>query len=253
LQAVKDGVMDKAGAAAAVAAAFPSIKASQIAAILAGVPEAAPAQQPVLPASRAQPGAVSVGDFVSWGANDSRARGKIQKIVSDGKINVPDSSFEIEGTEDDPAALIAVYEQVEGGWRETSTKVGHKVSTLTKIDPLEIAADSSRKMMRAALLIARESRALTVSIDFDGTFAADPAMWTEFVKSCREAGNNVLMITRREDTPDNREHVSRVLGDAEPMLDAVIFAGLGKAKKQAAEEAGVSVDIWIDDVPSTVG
>lgn len=168
LQAVKDGVMDKSGAAAAIAAAFPSIKASQIAAILAGVPEPA--------AAAAQP---------------------------------PDA-----------------------------------------LDP---PADSGRKMMRAALAIARESRSLTVSIDFDGTFAADPAMWTEFVKSCREAGNNVLMITRREDTPENREHVSRVLGEAEPLLDAVIFAGLGKAKKQAAEEAGVSVDIWVDDVPSTVG
>ena len=249
LTQVTAGSLTADGAKAIIAASFPSIGGSLIEQIVSGVPSAAPQT----PDARARPGTVSVGDFVSWGANDSRARGEIQKIVSDGKINVPDSSFEIEGTEDDPAALIVIYEEVEGGWRATDTRVAHKVSTLTKIDALDPPADSGRKMMRAALAIARESRSLTVSIDFDGTFAADPAMWTEFVKSCREAGNNVLMITRREDTPENREHVSRVLGEAEPLLDTVIFAGLGKAKKQAAEEAGVSVDIWVDDVPSTVG
>lgn len=249
LTQVTAGGLTAQGARAIIAASFPSISGSLIEQIVSGVPSAEPQGL----TARARPGTVSVGDFVSWGANDSRARGKIVKIVSDGKVNVPDSSFEIEGAEDDPAALIALYEKVEGGWRETETKVGHKVSTLTKIDPLEVASDSGRKMMRAALAIARESRSLTVSIDFDGTFAAAPALWTEFVRSCREAGNNVLMITRREDTPENREHVSRVLGDAEPLLDTVIFAGLGKAKKQAADEAGVTVDIWIDDVPSTVG
>ena len=120
-------------------------------------------------------------------------------------------------------------------------------------EPVATISAAGFRMLKASMDGSRESRSLTVSIDFDGTFAADPAMWTEFVQSCREAGNNVLMITRREDTPENREHVSRVLGEAEPLLDTIIFAGLGKAKKQAAEEAGVSVDIWIDDVPSTVG
>jgi hypothetical protein len=57
-------------------------------------------------------------------------------VVRDGKINVPGSDFNIEGTEGDPAALISVYEQVTGGWKKTDTQVGHKLSTLTKIDPL---------------------------------------------------------------------------------------------------------------------
>ena len=71
---------------------------------------------------------VSTGDVVSWNSSGGTARGKIVRIVREGKINVPDSSFEIEGTEDDPAALIQLYRD----GKPTDTKVGHKVSTLKK-------------------------------------------------------------------------------------------------------------------------
>lgn len=85
---------------------------------------------------RAEPGELSVGDFVSWNSSGGRARGRIEQIVTDGSINVPDSDFTITGTEDDPAALIQIYRPVEGGWNATDTRVGHKFSTLTQIDPL---------------------------------------------------------------------------------------------------------------------
>jgi len=71
---------------------------------------------------------VSTGDMVSWNSSGGMATGKIVRIVRDGKINVPDSSFEIEGSEDDPAALIQLYRD----GKPTETKVGHKVSTLKK-------------------------------------------------------------------------------------------------------------------------
>ena len=71
---------------------------------------------------------VSVGDTVSWNASGGTAEGKVLRIERSGKINVPDSSFEIEGTEDDPAALITLYRD----GKPTDTKVGHKLSTLKK-------------------------------------------------------------------------------------------------------------------------
>jgi HK97 family phage prohead protease len=82
-----------------------------------------------------------VNDFVSWDSSGGRARGQIERIVRDGEINVPDSDFTITGTEDDPAALIRVYRRDESDdaemeWEETDTLVGHKFSTLTKIEPL---------------------------------------------------------------------------------------------------------------------
>jgi len=81
---------------------------------------------------RAAPDALSVGDFVSWDSSGGRAEGRITEIERDGKINVPDSDFEITGTEDDPAALIRLYRDDE----ESDTYVGHKFSTLTKINPI---------------------------------------------------------------------------------------------------------------------
>jgi len=71
---------------------------------------------------------VSAGDMVSWNSSGGSASGKVVRVVSSGKINVPDSSFSIEGTEDDPAALIQLYRD----GKPTETKVGHKVSTLKK-------------------------------------------------------------------------------------------------------------------------
>jgi HK97 family phage prohead protease len=85
---------------------------------------------------RAAPGTLRIGDYVSWNSSGGRARGEVKEIVEDGVINVPDSSVEVTGTPADPAALIQVYEQVQGGWRDTEVYVGHKFSTLTRIDPL---------------------------------------------------------------------------------------------------------------------
>ena len=81
---------------------------------------------------RAAPDALSIGDFVSWNSSGGRARGKIIKIKRDGSINVPNSDFTVTGTPDDPAALIQIYRSGE----PTDTEVGHKFSTLTKINPV---------------------------------------------------------------------------------------------------------------------
>jgi HK97 family phage portal protein len=152
IQSVVDGLVSKDGAAAMVAAAFPSMNAAQIAAILAGVVERQPAPAavdaqplqtepvPAAPAGRsedrAKPGTVSEGDFVSWDSSGGRARGRIDHVMDYGTLDIPGTDFKIEASEDDPAALITVYEEVAGEWRATETQVGHKVATLTKIDPL---------------------------------------------------------------------------------------------------------------------
>ena len=82
--------------------------------------------------NRAEPDALKTGDFVSWNSAGGRARGKIIKIERDGKINIPNSDLTITGTAEDPAALIQVYRSGE----PTDTEVGHKFSTLRKIDPI---------------------------------------------------------------------------------------------------------------------
>ena len=87
---------------------------------------------------RAEPNGLKTGDFVEWGSSGGTARGKITRILRDGTLEVPDSSFSITATEEDPAALIRIYRQGDDGYEETDRLVGHKFSTLSKIAALRI-------------------------------------------------------------------------------------------------------------------
>lgn len=82
---------------------------------------------------RAEPDELSVGDFVAWDSSGGEAYGKIRRIVRDGQINVPNTDFTINGTEDDPAALIMLYREGEEGWSPSGTLVGHRFSTMSKV------------------------------------------------------------------------------------------------------------------------
>jgi len=87
--------------------------------------------------NKAKAGTVKRGDSVSWNSSGGTARGKVTRIITSGEANVPGSSFKITGTKEDPGALIRVYRPDSNGkYKPTDTIVGHKVSTLTKIEPL---------------------------------------------------------------------------------------------------------------------
>jgi len=84
--------------------------------------------------SKAEPDELEVGDFVSWNSSGGRATGKIERIVRNGVIKVPDSDFEITGTPENPAALIRIYRNEGMSFARTDVLVGHKFSTLRLID-----------------------------------------------------------------------------------------------------------------------
>jgi HK97 family phage major capsid protein/HK97 family phage prohead protease len=83
-------------------------------------------------AERAAPDALKEGDFVSWNSSGGRARGRIEHVMREGTLGVPGTEFSIDATEEDPAALIRIYREGE----PTETMVGHRFSTLTKIQPI---------------------------------------------------------------------------------------------------------------------
>lgn len=86
---------------------------------------------------KARAGTVKRGDSVSWSSSGGTARGKVTQIITNSSVAIPDSSFTITGTPEDPAALIRVYRPDNSGkYKPTDTIVGHKVSTLTKIEAL---------------------------------------------------------------------------------------------------------------------
>jgi hypothetical protein len=88
---------------------------------------------------------------------------------------------------------------------------------------------------------------LTFGIDFDGTFAADPLLFRELVALIRKHGHKAIMVTQRcRKFKDEVEDVVR-------MDDLPIVYASGQSKEDAALQAGFVVDIWLDDVPWSVG
>jgi len=77
------------------------------------------------------------GTFVSWNASGGRARGQVEHVMTEGILGIPGSEFQINAEPDDPAVLIRIWRQFADGWKATDTLVGHKMSTLTRIDALK--------------------------------------------------------------------------------------------------------------------
>lgn len=105
-----------------------------------------------------------VDDFVSWGSSGGRARGRIERIVTEGKVNIPDSSFTLNASEEDPAVLIRVYRLTSRGFRPTDTVVGHRASSLRSIGAIEKAdsyevPDGVRSAARRAMEWISEGKA----------------------------------------------------------------------------------------------
>ena len=125
---------------------------------------------------RAAPDALKEGDFVSWDSSGGRARGRIEHVMREGTLGVPDTEFSIDASEEDPAALIRIYRDGEA----TETMVGHRFSTLTKISP--IRATEGGKFQRSEVT---SFRALEEERSYEFPFSSEyPVM--------RYFGNEVL-------------------------------------------------------------
>ena len=70
---------------------------------------------------------VRVGSMVSWNSSGGRARGKVKRIITSGSYKVPDSEFTINGTSDNPAVVIELYDND----KPTGRTVAHRMNSLT--------------------------------------------------------------------------------------------------------------------------
>lgn len=149
-----------------------------------------------------------------------------------------------------PEAIAASI--IEGATKKPDAPAdGVQPETPPAVAPPQDAAPAGRSLWQGSLRDA-EGRSLTISIDFDRTFSADPALMGEFAEKAKADGNTVVMITRREDTPEDRKIIEDTLGRYAEAFDSVILAGPEMQKESAAKQAGIKVDIWIDDSPQTI-
>lgn len=87
----------------------------------------------------------------------------------------------------------------------------------------------------------------TFSLDYDGTYTADPELWLDFIKLAHERGHKVVCVTMRHlhETED---------GSFDPRLKGLVtvFPTGREAKKPHMRKKGQQIDIWIDDVPEWI-
>ena len=83
---------------------------------------------------------------------------------------------------------------------------------------------------------------LTIAIDYDGTYTADPEMWDRFIQDAQERGHRVLCVTSRYGDSTDPELIYGVV---------TVFTKM-QAKRWFCNAGGVKVDIWIDDEPACI-
>lgn len=83
---------------------------------------------------------------------------------------------------------------------------------------------------------------MIIGLDYDGTYTADPVLWDAFIGAARARGHEVHVVTLRH------EHEQVRLG---AHVDRVHYTGR-KAKREFVQFRGVTVQIWIDDMPDFI-
>lgn len=85
---------------------------------------------------------------------------------------------------------------------------------------------------------------INFGLDYDNTFTEDPELWRQFIKACLSRGHFVYITTARNS--NNIDDISKALPGVE------IIPSNGRLKQLATDEAEVTIDIWIDDMPELV-
>jgi len=85
-------------------------------------------------------------------------------------------------------------------------------------------------------------RPLTIAIDWDQTWTADPDLWSRFAEMAQASGHTVYIVTSRPSGNTSECVASGVK----------VIATAWQAKRPFCEELGIRVDIWIDDCPEFI-
>lgn len=152
----------------------------------------------------------------------------------------------------------------EKGETWTEDERGNVVRTITEatglydISPVTRAAYGGSALSARSLGLWKEARKFTrqddsrlvISVDYDRTFSAAPGLWRSFIADATARGHKVACVSRREDTPENREQLRAAFADLD--LADLILCGTETQKRAAARAAGLEVDVWVDDYPEGI-
>lgn len=84
-------------------------------------------------------------------------------------------------------------------------------------------------------------------LDFDNTISSAPDLFRGFIDLCEKYGHSCVIITMREDNPENKEKILNTIN-----RDIRIIFCNHTFKRKVAVHQGVHIDVWVDDLPSGV-
>tara|TARA_Y100000033_G_C2737453_1_gene106637 strand:+ start:779 stop:1090 length:312 start_codon:yes stop_codon:yes gene_type:complete len=86
---------------------------------------------------------------------------------------------------------------------------------------------------------------MNIAIDYDDTYTLSPDVWNQIIDILLKQNNNVYCVTKRY--AENAEDIVKTFANKSvPIIYAV------KSKLEAVSEAGIKIDIWIDDKPQSI-
>ena len=199
---------------------------------------------------------VKVGDMVSWNSSGGTARGKVTRVVRNGKIKVPNSSFTITGTPEDPAVAIRLYRD----GKPTDTIVGHKMKTLRRVTmKSEQVSDNYNKEVNDMAKTEQEAAVVAEDVQIEKTEVVEDELVVvdEIVKSDSDAPADAPAEAVAEDAP-----VEEVVAPVAPAEDAPAEdapADVEKAETPAVEskdddlaKAVQTVKVSVEEISKSV-
>lgn len=86
---------------------------------------------------------------------------------------------------------------------------------------------------------------MNIGLDYDDTYTRDPDFWKLVISAAEFRGHKVYCITARSPSQSQEvlDSIGKIIGH-----DNCLFTNM-RAKKKYAYGKGISIDVWIDDLP----
>lgn len=94
---------------------------------------------------RATPEELKKGDFVAWNSSGGTSKGRIETVATSGSVQAVPKGPSMDGTPEQPAYLVNVWQEEADGWMATDVKVVKRSSSLTEIASLKKAIDGRHR------------------------------------------------------------------------------------------------------------
>lgn len=83
---------------------------------------------------------------------------------------------------------------------------------------------------------------MNIALDYDGTYTADPILWDTFIFTAQKRGHQVHLVTMRHESEAVR------MGEQPTRIHYTDR----KAKRPFMQNLGITIQIWIDDMPDFI-